>query len=572
MMARCLWTGTLVLLAAGLPVLVQSLSHLSYNFCKWCEDSSPVCEDSVCLTNCSLSSFCNSIEEICVAVWRKTNDTMTVDTMCHHPALPLEGVDPGLLLNFTTRECHMVKQPAEEGAMMVCGCHGEHECNDKLIFDKGANGFSRLHSKDVIPVVVVSLVPPVMVALIAIAAFYFYRIRRPDKPSPPARPDWPTKRTPELYQALDLPCQGARREGGDVTGAERDESNAKVPSPHSDTIGSMTNWQSHLPIKLEVLVGKGRFAEVWRACLLGTERGGVSSCQTMAVKVFPAVEYASWRNECAIFSDPELQHDNVVQFLAAEEKGPPSHALRSYWLVLAYHSLGNLQEFLTANILSWEELVAMAGSIAKGLAHLHSDTTPRGASKVPVAHRDLKSSNIVVKSRNECALCDFGLALRLDISLTVDDYANSGQVGTARYMAPEVLESRVNLEDLEAFKQMDVYSMALVLWEMASRCHAIGEVKSYEPAFGSKVCEQPCVDSMRDLVLRDRGRPDIPSTWTQHQGMNVFCSTITECWDHDPEARLTAHCVVERFNALQEAEAEEEEEEEEEAQEEEARE
>lgn len=41
-------------------------------------------------------------------------------------------------------------------------------------------------------------------------------------------------------------------------------------------------------------------------------------------------------------------------------------------------------------------------------------------------------------------------------------------------MAPEVLESRVNLEDLESFKQMDVYSMALVMWEMASRCDAIG--------------------------------------------------------------------------------------------------
>lgn len=41
-------------------------------------------------------------------------------------------------------------------------------------------------------------------------------------------------------------------------------------------------------------------------------------------------------------------------------------------------------------------------------------------------------------------------------------------------MAPEVLESRVNLEDLESFKQMDVYSMSLVLWEMASRCDAIG--------------------------------------------------------------------------------------------------
>lgn len=48
------------------------------------------------------------------------------------------------------------------------------------------------------------------------------------------------------------------------------------------------------------------------------------------------------------------------------------------------------------------------------------------------------------------------------------------QVGTARYMAPEVLEARLNLENMESFKQTDIYSMALVLWEMTSRCEAIG--------------------------------------------------------------------------------------------------
>lgn len=48
------------------------------------------------------------------------------------------------------------------------------------------------------------------------------------------------------------------------------------------------------------------------------------------------------------------------------------------------------------------------------------------------------------------------------------------QVGTARYMAPEVLESRINLENIESFKQADVYSMALVLWEIISRCSAVG--------------------------------------------------------------------------------------------------
>ncbi|KAE8299056.1 TGF-beta receptor type-2 [Larimichthys crocea] len=315
MMARfwTFWTGILVLLTVGLPV-VQSFSHLNSNLCKWCEVSSPVCRDSVCISNCTLNSFCDTIEEICIAIWRKTNDTMTVHTMCHNPTLTLEGVDPDLLLNFTSRECHMVPQPAEDGAMMVCGCQNEHECNDKLIFDKGANGFSKLQSKDVIPVVVVSLVPPVLVAIVATAAFYFYRTRRPDKPGPPARPDWPTKRTQELYQAFDLPCGawglGERVEEGQLT--------------------------ELLPIKLEVLVGKGRFAEVWRACLLQGEKGGVNSYDTVAVKVFPAVEYASWRNECSIFSDPKMEHDNVVQFLAAEERGPlASGSTGWFWPITA---------------------------------------------------------------------------------------------------------------------------------------------------------------------------------------------------------------------------------------------
>lgn len=50
-------------------------------------------------------------------------------------------------------------------------------------------------------------------------------------------------------------------------------------------------------------------------------------------------------------------------------------------------------------------------------------------------------------------------------------------------MAPEVLESRMNLENVESFKQTDVYSMALVLWEMTSRCNAVGGM--YGPPHGA---------------------------------------------------------------------------------------
>lgn len=46
------------------------------------------------------------------------------------------------------------------------------------------------------------------------------------------------------------------------------------------------------------------------------------------------------------------------------------------------------------------------------------------------------------------------------------------QVGTLRYMAPEVLEGAVNLRDCEAaLKQIDIYALGLVLWECAARCH-----------------------------------------------------------------------------------------------------
>ncbi|XP_056321659.1 TGF-beta receptor type-2 [Danio aesculapii] len=538
-----LWTRTSALLCCFCLLQVQSFTLIRTNLCKWCDHSSPVCEDNVCMSNCSLTSYCNLAEEVCVAIWKKDNVSVSVQTLCYNPQDMLENI---MLANYSSKECLMSPHPSEDGLLFICSCAGDHECNDRLIFDKGPNGFSKLKSKDVIPVVVISLVPPLLVAVIATMAFYLYRTRQPGKKPK----EWGPRRT--HYQSLD-PAEG-QANGSDYRG-KRPSLSDDVNSEMSSTCANNLNHNTEqLPIQLEALVGKGRFAEVWRARLSHNESG---QYETVAVKIFPAVEYSSWCNERAIFSDANLKHENVVQFLTAEERGGMSATSpRQYWLIMAYYNMGNLQDFLVGHILTWAELCSLAGSVARGLAHLHSDTTPCGIPKVPIAHRDLKSSNIVLKNQNECVLCDFGLALRLDLSLTVDDFANSGQVGTARYMAPEVLESRVNLEDLESFKQIDIYSMALVMWEIVSRCDVIGEVKSYEPPFGSKVCEQPCVDSMRDLVLRDRGRPDIPDSWTTHSGMQLLCATITECWDHDPEARLTAHCVVERFNTLAQEEPE----------------
>ena len=45
------------------------------------------------------------------------------------------------------------------------------------------------------------------------------------------------------------------------------------------------------------------------------------------------------------------------------------------------------------------------------------------------------------------------------------------QVGTVRYMAPEVLGGALNLRDCEsALKQVDVYALGLLYWESFRRC------------------------------------------------------------------------------------------------------
>lgn len=93
-----------------------------------------------------------------------------------------------------------------------------------------------------------------------------------------------------------------------------------------------------------------------------------------------------------------------------------------------------------------------------------------------------------------------------------------GQVGTSRYMAPELLERLVNLADIESFKRVDVYAMALVMWELISRCEVIGDpIPPYQPPFGSQITDHPTKEQMLVVVCRQKQRPHINQQWRNHQ-------------------------------------------------------
>ncbi|KAF1742633.1 hypothetical protein MXB_1985 [Myxobolus squamalis] len=89
----------------------------------------------------------------------------------------------------------------------------------------------------------------------------------------------------------------------------------------------------------------------------------------------------------------------------------------------------------------------MVQNIASGLHYLHCIFDPR--IKPRIAHRDLKSSNILIGADLQCCIGDLGLAI-CDIgwsnaSLTSCLTRKSNiQVGTKRYMAPELLSLTFN--------------------------------------------------------------------------------------------------------------------------------
>ena len=52
--------------------------------------------------------------------------------------------------------------------------------------------------------------------------------------------------------------------------------------------------------------------------------------------------------------------------------------------------------------------------------------------------------------------------------------SNETRKGTRRYMAPEVLDETLNSSHFESYRQADMYSLALVLWEITRRCEFDG--------------------------------------------------------------------------------------------------
>uniref|UniRef100_A0A8C0RZA5 Dual specificity mitogen-activated protein kinase kinase 2 n=1 Tax=Canis lupus familiaris TaxID=9615 RepID=A0A8C0RZA5_CANLF len=149
---------------------------------------------------------------------------------------------------------------------------------------------------------------------------------------------------------------------------------------------------------------------------------------------------------------------------------------------------GSLDQVLKeAKRIPEEILGKVSIAVLRGLAYLRE--------KHQIMHRDVKPSNILVNSRGEIKLCDFGVSGQL-----IDSMANSF-VGTRSYMSPE------RLQGTHYSVQSDIWSMGLSLVELSIGRYPIPppDAKELEAIFG-----RPMVDGIEGEPHSISPRPRPP--------------------------------------------------------------
>ncbi|KAG7262128.1 hypothetical protein CRUP_018805, partial [Coryphaenoides rupestris] len=147
-------------------------------------------------------------------------------------------------------------------------------------------------------------------------------------------------------------------------------------------------------ISLAECVGKGRYGEVWRGMWMG---------ESVAVKIFSSRDEQSWFRETEIYNTVQLRHDNILGFIASDMTSKNSST--QLWLITHFHELGSLYDVLQFSTVEPEGCLLMCLSIACGLVHLHTEICS-SQGKPAIAHRDLKSRNILVKRNGQCCIAD----------------------------------------------------------------------------------------------------------------------------------------------------------------------
>ena len=139
-----------------------------------------------------------------------------------------------------------------------------------------------------------------------------------------------------------------------------------------------------------------------------------------------------------------LDHPNICTVYEIDERDGET------FLAMAFVDGPTLQKKIEQRPLNLEEAIGIAIQIGEGLEAAHE----RG-----IVHRDIKSANILLTSRGQARITDFGLATLADRTRLTQEGV---MAGTPQYMSPEQVRGEA------ADRRSDLWSLGVVLYEMVS--------------------------------------------------------------------------------------------------------
>ena len=295
-----------------------------------------------------------------------------------------------------------------------------------------------------------------------------------------------------------------------------------------------------------------------------SKTAGAGSGKTVAVK-----EFREWdkeeeqefdyirkiKSEYAIAKS--CQHPNIVETyrLCFSDK--------KWFHVMEYCENGDLNDVITKGYFSKEDRNCMFKQLLRGVEYLHA----RG-----IAHRDLKSENLLLTTNGCLKIADFGTAevfsgthpglKNCRRQSLIDEeaeirYCKPGLVGSRPYMAPEIIKHESDYDP----RAVDVWSCAIVYltlcvggtpWEAAST-----DVKNYNiycstwddwmAQFPDGVLKEgrplPAFVSTKQFKMLDDGatkrfvfgmlHPDPSKRWTAHDALDTVVVADYPCCQQD---------------------------------------
>lgn len=143
----------------------------------------------------------------------------------------------------------------------------------------------------------------------------------------------------------------------------------------------------------------------------------------------------------------KLSHPNIVNIYDVANAGGVQY------LVMEYVEGCSLKEYLDkAAPLSVDESLNIFLQLLQALQHAHENN---------VIHRDIKPHNLLLDTRHNVRVTDFGLAITAeDMTINAADESGSDIMGSVYYMSPEQIKG----ETVSA--ATDIYSAGVLLYEM----------------------------------------------------------------------------------------------------------